>query len=30
MDVFYAFNDAYAAMAGISIFSLLENSSSEA
>ena len=29
MDVFYAFNDAYAAMAGISIFSLLENSSSE-
>ncbi len=25
MDIFYAFNDAYAAMAGISIFSLLKN-----
>ena len=25
MDIFYAFNDAYAALAGISIFSLLEN-----
>lgn len=25
MDIFYAFNDAYAALAGISIYSLLEN-----
>lgn len=25
MDIFYAFNDAYASLAGISIFSLLEN-----
>ena len=28
MEVFYAFNDAYAVMAGISMFSLLENSES--